>query len=415
MNSINKNTQYYKFCFYGFLKNLRFFEAFFILFLIEKGLTFTQIGILYALREITINLFEIPSGIVADAYGRKKALLGSFIAYMISFTIYYMASGFWIFSVAFVLYGVGDAFRTGTHKAMIMDFLKLNGWEDQKIAYYGHTRSWSQKGSAVSSLIAGLIVFYSGSYQLIFLFSIFPYLLNFLLVLSYPGDLNYSSEQKPKESKTAFLESVKYFFKAVKQPVVLRIINTSALHSAFLKAVKDYIQPLMVSVALLIPIMSQIDQEKKNGVVIGIIYFLIYLATSYASKAASGIARKHSSRISVVTLLLGFLMGIITGIFYYFQFPVIALLAFVGIYIIENLRKPILTGFVADNVSNENLTSVLSAQSQWETLLAAAIAVVLGFLADTLGIGISFVIIASVLAFFTLFFAFRQKQITRRF
>ena len=392
-----------------------FFEAFFILFLIEKGLTFTEIGILYAIREVSINILEIPSGIIADAYGRKKALLGSFVAYIISFAIYFMASGFWLFAAAFILYGVGDAFRTGTHKAMIMDLLKLNGWEDQKIAYYGHTRSWSQKGSAISSLIAGLIVFYSGSYQLIFLFSIFPYLLNFLLVLSYPSDLNYSSEQTRQENKTGFLISVKDFFKAVKQPVVLRIINTSALHSAFLKAVKDYIQPLMVSVALLIPLLSQIDQEKKNGAIIGIIYFLIYLATSVASKTASKLVGKNNSGISVLTLLAGLFMGIISGVFYYFQYPVIALLAFVGIFLIENIRKPILTGFVSDNVSNENLTSVLSAQSQWETILTAVFAFSFGFMADRLGIGLSFVILASVLAFFTLFFAFWQKQKTPGF
>jgi len=79
MSSITKNKQYYKFSLYGFLKNLRFFDAFFILFLIEKGLPFTQIGILYAVREIVINVFEIPSGILADSYGRKNSLIGSFV------------------------------------------------------------------------------------------------------------------------------------------------------------------------------------------------------------------------------------------------------------------------------------------------------------------------------------------------
>ena len=42
--SFNKDIQYYKFCLYGFLKNLEFFEAFQILFLLENGLTFLQIG-----------------------------------------------------------------------------------------------------------------------------------------------------------------------------------------------------------------------------------------------------------------------------------------------------------------------------------------------------------------------------------
>ena len=167
-----KNRQYYKFSLYGFLKNLRFFDAFFILFLVAKGLPYTQIGILYAVREIVINVLEVPSGFVADAYGRKNALLGSFLAYIASFAIFYFSGGFNLFLLAFVFYGIGDAFRTGTHKAMIMDYLKINHWEDQKFDYYGHTRSWSQIGSAVSSLIAGLLVFYTGNYTNIFLYSI---------------------------------------------------------------------------------------------------------------------------------------------------------------------------------------------------------------------------------------------------
>ncbi|HHL31141.1 MAG TPA: MFS transporter, partial [Oceanospirillales bacterium] len=89
-----KNRQYVKFCLYGFLKNLRFFDAFFILFLLQRGLDYTHIGILYALREIFTNVFEIPSGIIADSYGRKSALLASFVAYIVSFMLFYQAQNF---------------------------------------------------------------------------------------------------------------------------------------------------------------------------------------------------------------------------------------------------------------------------------------------------------------------------------
>ena len=126
MDTIIKNSQYFKFCIYGFLKNLRFFDAFFILFLIEKGLPYTQIGILYAVREIFINIFEIPSGIIADTYGRKNALIGSFFVYIISFSVFYLSNDFWLLLIAFIIFGIGEAFRSGTHKGMIMDYLKLN-------------------------------------------------------------------------------------------------------------------------------------------------------------------------------------------------------------------------------------------------------------------------------------------------
>jgi len=410
MEMLTKNLQYFKFCFYGFLKNLRFFDAFFILFLVEKGLSYTQIGILYAVREITINIFEIPSGIAADTFGRKDSLVGSFIFYIVSFATFYFSENFWLFLFAFVLYGIGDAFRTGTHKGIIMDYLKLNGWEDQKINYYGHTRSWSQMGSAVSALIAGVIVFYSGTYQAIFLYSIIPYLLNVFLIISYPKELNHSSTQVTMKNRAGISSTTIMLFKMIKKPSVLKIINTSALHTAYLSAVKDYIQPLMVSVALLIPVMLNTVPEKKNGILVGVFYFFIYLATAYASKFSSKVAGINKINISYATLLLGFILGMISGIFYVFNLWVISMIAFIGIYIIENIRKPILTGFVADQVPNEILASVISAQSLLKTIMTALLALVFGILADHFGIGKAFVFVSLFLVLSSVFINFYKSK-----
>ena len=88
VGGFSKNLQFRKFQAYGFLKNLRFFEPFLMLFFLEKGITYLQIGTLYAIREITINLFEIPSGLVADAWGRRRTLAGSFLFYLSSFTCF---------------------------------------------------------------------------------------------------------------------------------------------------------------------------------------------------------------------------------------------------------------------------------------------------------------------------------------
>jgi len=397
MSEIRKNKQYYKFCLYGFLKNLRFFDAFFILFLIDKGMTFTQIGILYASREIFINIFEIPSGIIADSFGRKNSLIASFFAYILSFYIFFISSDFSFFFIAFIFYGLGDAFRSGTHKGMIMDYLELNNWSNQKIEYYGHTRSCSQKGSAISSLIAGLIIFYSGSYESIFIYSIIPYIINIFLIFSYPKELNLSLKQKAKTKKQLLKNNSISFFYILRKPNVFRIINTSAIHSAYLQAVKDYIQPLMINVALLVPFFMEKDIEKKNGIIIGIIYFFIYLATSKASKISSFFVKSSKKNIPYTTLLLGFSFGIITGALYFYNMWILSLIAFVIIYLVENIRKPILTGYISDNVPNEILTSVISAQSLLKTFMTAILALSFGVAADIFGIGISFIIISAIL------------------
>jgi len=399
MGSFATNKQYRKFCAYGFLRNLRFFDAFFILFLLEEGHSYTEIGIFYAVREVFINIFEIPSGIIADTYGRKSSLLASFILYIISFLIFYISNDFWLFLLAFIFFGIADAFRTGTHKGLIMNYLEQNNWNDQRINYYGHTRSWSQRGAAVSSLFAGLIVFYSGNYQNIFLYSIIPYILNLLLIMSYPDELNRSLKQRKAEKRVGIKDIFKSFFNNIKQPNVLRIVNMSAIHSAYLKAVKDYIQPLMVNVALLIPIMLNFKADRKNGIIIGVLYFFIYIMTSYASRFASKAAKRNKENISYITLLCGFACGITCGVFYIYELWVISLIAFVGIYIIENVRKPIMTGFIADNVENEVLASVISVESLLKTIMTAIIALAFGLIADNYGIGTAFVALTSFLLF----------------
>ncbi len=396
MTEFKKNIQYYKFCAYGFLKNLRFFEAFFILFLVEKGLSYTEIGILYAVREITINLFEIPSGFAADTFGRKKSLAGSFILYILSFSIFFISSSFTLFAAAFIFYGIADAFRTGTHKGMIMDYLRLNGWNDQKIAYYGHTRSWSQRGSALSSIIAGLIVFYTGSYQTIFIYSIAPYLINFLLILSYPAEINLSSE-RTEGKHLGIVQTFRLFFNTLKNRKVLAIINSSAVHSAYLKAIKDYIQPLMASLAVLLPVLGGWQEKQKSGLIIGTLYFIIYLLNSYASVSAGKFARRGEKNLAFLTLISGLAAGILSGFFYNLEFLTLSIIAFVFIYLIENLRKPIMTGYIADNVSNDILVSVISVQSQLKTIMTSGIALTFGLFADYFGIGYSLIFTSGIL------------------
>jgi hypothetical protein len=177
---------------------------------------------------------------------------------------------------------MGDAFRTGTHKGMIMDYLRMNDWSEHKTNYYGHTRAWSQRGLALSSLVAGFIVFRESNFETIFLFSIIPYLLNLLLLLSYPKELNYSRQPGTHNR----LIDVKYtfinFWKMVKRPVVFALITSSAAHSAFQKSLKDYIQPVMVLSIAVLPIFTSLGEKERNGIFIGIIYFVIYMLTSRA-------------------------------------------------------------------------------------------------------------------------------------
>lgn len=393
-----KNLQFYKFSAYGFLKNLRFFDPFMILYLTSVGVSYTQVGTLYAIRELVSFFMEIPSGIISDRWGRKGALVFCFAVYILSFLLLYWTPDFMWLIMAFVLYGVADSFRTGTHKAMIMDYLAMNNWSQYKIDYYGHTRAWSQRGSAVSSLVAAVLVFTSGEYSNIFLYSVIPYVLDMLLVMSYPKVLNTSLKQK-QDSAQSLATFVKQLAKTCSSLKVLSIINTSALHSAYLKGIKDFIQPIMATLAAGIAMLSAYSEDARNGLVVGVLYFFVYGATSIASTQAGPVTQRYKGKMSLpkLTLYLGLISGFLAGLFYKVDSLVLAILFFTGVYIIENLRKPVLTGYVADEVPEEMLASVISVQSFINTIMAAGISFTFGWLADHFGIANALMVLSGIL------------------
>ena len=77
---INKARIFHKFKLYGFFKNLQFFEPFLLLIFLNWGIGLFEIGMLFFIQELIIYIFEIPSGIFADALGRRKTLASSFPA-----------------------------------------------------------------------------------------------------------------------------------------------------------------------------------------------------------------------------------------------------------------------------------------------------------------------------------------------
>ena len=111
LKDIKSDFQIKKFCAYGFLKNLKFFEPYLLIFLMGKGISLFEIGILIAVREVLINVFEIPSGFIADYFGRKKELYFSFSFYILSFIFFFCTDSFPTALIAMVFFVWGKLFE----------------------------------------------------------------------------------------------------------------------------------------------------------------------------------------------------------------------------------------------------------------------------------------------------------------
>jgi len=403
-NHIVKDKQYYKFCLYGFLKNLRFFEPFFIIFFLSKELTFLQIGSLYAIREIAIYIFEIPSGIIADALGRRKTLASSFLIYIIAFLIFYFTSSYFLFSVAMIFYALGDAIRSGINKAMIVDYLKKTGQEKIKVKYYGHTRGWSQIGSAISSLAGGILVFYNNNLDVIFLFSILPYLIDFVNVLTYPKFLD-ETKEKHLSVNANLKEITKTFFSALKDRDLLRTLINTSIYSGFYKSIKDFIQPFLKTLIIGLPVLYSLTNDEKLSLSLGFVYFLIFMINSYVSRNASKITMFFGTPYKMLnaSLFIGSFLGILTGLLMEFYVSVWAIILFVFILLIESARKPATTAVITDKSESKVHAGILSVASQLGSVFTALLVIIIGYLSDLYGVGIGICAVSILLGVISLF------------
>lgn len=401
MNDQAIKNQLRKFSLYGLFKNLKFFDPFLWVYLASNGLDLTKIGLLIAIREVTIYLFEIPSGVFADKYGKKTELIICFLFYIISFILFFVGGSFIIFVFAFVMFGFGEALRSGTHKAMIMQFLDHNEIKEDNSKIYGLTRSYSMIGSAISSLLSVGFVIVLPNLRLLFLFSIVPYIADLLLVLSYPSYLN----EKEGSSITFkdFLKGISVvLIYTLKENRIRRTLIDSASYNAIFKSVKDYIQPIMISFMIGITFFEHLDSDGTNKVLLGLIYALIFVVSSITSKNSYK-ALSFGKRDNILSITWVFLTIVFVVLGALCNSWVFIILLFIIIYVIQNVRKPIMVEKIGDISDKDKRASVLSVESQMTSLIIIVLAPTLGFIYDKFGVNYVFFTLA-ILSFMFLIY-----------
>lgn len=374
----------FRFSLYGFLKNLRLFEAFLVLALLDRGLDFLAIGGLIAVREIAVNCFEIPSGAIADGFGRKRCMVASMGAYIVSYLILGLALEWWMLAIGMVCYGMGDAFRSGTHKALIYAWLRQQGRTEDRTRIYGYTRSWSKIGSACSAIIASVLIMGGADYAIVFIASAVPAALNLVNLATYPSTLDQPSAELGDAWRASWSHLGSSLRTSVSRgPIRSLILGSLAVEGSY-KVAKDYLQPVLQSVAIGLPLAIGFDDQQRTGLVVGVVAALLFLVASVASRQAHRLERQWESPDRTAAALARFQMLIYAGlaICLLASWAWLAVLCFVLLGIAQNLWRPIHVGRFDRHGDATNAASILSVEEQAKSLAAAVWAPALGAAVD---------------------------------
>ncbi len=389
---IIRDIQIWKFSFYGLLKNLKFFEPYLYLYLLSIGINLFQIGLLFSVKEIITYIFEVPSGILADQYGKKTELLICFIFYIISFLFFFVGGSFLVILIGMVFFGLGEAFRSGTHKAMIYSYLEQKGWFSYKTFVYGRTRSFSLLGSSISAFLSIVFVLGLPALRWIFLLSILPYVLDFLLILSYPNTLNERIEAN-LSLKKFFSNSIGQLKSILKRKILIKPLLSSSMYDGIFKALKDYIQPILkVAMAgITISFLMSFAPEQRVKIVLGIVYGIFYIASSWASRNVYRLNKMFPSSFLMDAYF--FVMGgilILLGLFIHIKAIFLIIVFYFILYVMKDSRRPLVVDVLGDYMDKTQRATVLSIESQLRSVIVIVLAPLMGYLSDTFTISKAF-------------------------
>jgi hypothetical protein len=232
-------------------------------------------------------------------------------------------------------------------------------------------------------------------------------------MISYPKELEGKIKHHGESQiRTKLIKVIKESINCFKSIATLRVINSLSVFSGFHRATKDYLQPVLSAFALSLPIFLVYEENKRTALVIGLAYFFIYILTAFASKRSGKSADKFNHIIVPlnISMIAGLLMGVLIGVFYNLDFLLISILLYIGIFIIQNLRKPMGISYVSDMTNQDILATTLSAESQVTSLFSGIIAVFIGYCADRFGLGTALIIVSFVLLVFTPLYLAKDKK-----
>jgi MFS family permease len=131
------------------------------LFLLDGGLTNVEAFAANAIYTLGLVLFEIPTGIVADTWGRRTSyLLGAGVQLagnLLYFWMWHTHGPFWCWGVASLLLGSGYTFYSGALEAWLVDALKHAGYEGDLDPIFAKNQIVTGMAMLVGTVAGGFI------------------------------------------------------------------------------------------------------------------------------------------------------------------------------------------------------------------------------------------------------------------
>lgn len=330
----------------------------YILFLLDKGMSFAQIGLIMGGNYLMSFIFELPSSVWADKYSRKFILILGGIFLMLCNIFIFISNTFVIFFIAFSLAGIGNALISGTNNAFFYDTLLSMGKEKQ----YDKILSGLLKYYFVSRAIASIAgaYLYSIDPRLPFLLTAFA---DFIYVIVAFWLVEPMHEKSISKSFAQIKEGLSFL---LRHKLVWNTIIIFSITGAMWDVLFSYSQPAM-------------EISEIPVIYFGIIYSLGNLFGLLGASFYSKIKSKIDWRGIMVMYLL---IDLIVSYFFGTQIAILVILSVALLTFSSGSFDIFISSIVHDVVPSSHRATTLSIRNQIYMLFSLVLINIVSFFID---------------------------------
>jgi MFS family permease len=371
-----------------------------------KGFSFAELSFALAALFLTPVIFEVPTGIIADIFGRKISVITSLLLVGLVLLIVPFISNIITLTLLFIFWGISRTLSTGADQAWIVDNLKKNKREDLISEYYLKNRSFNRAAFVFSGLLAaGLILLFGTDvvmnifgtdligYDLLWFFESLGIIIAAIILMFVKE--RYIPRKIPLKHifKHSIVQLKSGFKHSFQNPVIFHLILAAFFIALAGGMFGILYQPFLLDLGV---------PTHYLGYMVSI-FGLIGIFLPFVAKRLFDFVKKEKMYLTFVAVT----EAILTFAIFFVVSPLAGIAFIIVVANIGDLEKPIQRPYFQKHLTSKLRATVASFESMFVHFGAAIAMLLAGFLADLIGPKITFalsglLIIPAIISYLTI-------------
>lgn len=352
---------------FDFFKSLQFFGAVAVPFYLHRvGLDYTRMFLLETVFSFCMIVLEIPTGVIADRWGRKISLILGSCFFGAGFLLFGIYTAYFILVIAEIICALGMTLLSGADRAILYEILKRENDESRSATVMARYDAWGTAGMllafpAGSLFVGSNLVPYQTALGLVFVATAMAVAISGFMILFVKEGVYEKSVGNPIRQG---FEGFRHIFAHPK----LRVFSLNyALISSMTFFMFWFYQSLLLE--------NRFPVSWQGFIAAGFNFtaMLLLLATPVAERRIG--VRNTLLLSSIIPGILYIGVSIIPGI-------LMVLVAIFGVTNLKMFRAPLLTALMNEQIGSSNRATILSGVSMIERIATTLLYPLAGALTD---------------------------------